>query len=137
MDSAFKRRWEWEYVPIDYEKSESNKSSNYIIKIDDEMSVKWIDFIEVINNKNIVVNPNLGMDKCIGNYFIKPLNDNEIAIKAFINKVIFYLWNDVFKDEDNTVFAENTTYESFFPIDTNGIEQVKQLMERIGLADHS
>jgi len=137
MDSAFKRRWDWEYVPIDYIKNDDNKSSAFIIKVDDDFSVNWIDFIEVINKNNIMDNPNLGMDKCIGNYFIKPKSGNEIQIKDFINKVIFYLWNDVFKDEDNTVFADKTSYESFFPVETNGVEHVKLLMQRIGLVGNS
>lgn len=73
------------------------------------------------------------MDKCIGNYFIKPDNANNITLKPFINKVIFYLWNDVFKDEDNKVFESNGSYEDFFPIFPNGLTKVKELFERIEL----
>ena len=74
-------------------------------------------------------NPNLGMDKCIGNYFINP-TDNTISLKTFINKAIFYLWNDVFKDEfgDESIFAENVTYEDFFPVEKNGAQKVKDLL---------
>ena len=73
------------------------------------------------------------MDKCIGNYFIKPDKDNIISLRPFVNKVIFYLWNDVFKDEDNKVFEDNTSYEDFFPIDTNGKKKIKELFDRIDL----
>ena len=72
------------------------------------------------------------MDKCIGNYFVKPIDGNIIELKPFINKVIFYLWNDVFKDEENKVFEKNTSYEDFFPVSTNGLKKVKELFERIG-----
>lgn len=132
MDSAFKRRWDWVYVPISYEKDEQNKSSEYLIIIGD-FAVNWIDFIHAINVDNIMDNPNLGMDKCIGNYFIKPKTGNEISLEDFIHKVIFYLWNDVFKGEDNNVFGDRISYESFFPIETNGYEQVKSLMARLNL----
>lgn len=132
MDSAFKRRWDWEYIPIDYSRND-NDSFEFEIDIEDGKKYSWIKFIEKINLNHIKVNPSLGMDKCIGNYFIKPDKEKVISLKPFINKVIFYLWNDVFKDEDNKVFEENTSYEDFFPIETNGKEKIKELFDRIGL----
>lgn len=131
MDSAFKRRWDWEYIPINYEKSEENPSSNYQVVVSDSISFSWLEFIEKVNTI-IKENSNLGMDKCIGNYFIKA-KDNSITLKEFINKAIFYLWNDVFKDEDDHIFEENTFYEDFFPIATKGKEKVLKILEKIGL----
>lgn len=131
MDSAFKRRWDWEYIPINYEKSVDNPSSNFRVFISETESFSWLDFIEKVNTV-IKENPNLGMDKCIGNYFIKAKN-NVITLEEFINKAIFYLWNDVFKDEDDHIFEENTFYEDFFPIDTKGKEKVLKILEKISL----
>lgn len=131
MDSAFKRRWDWEYIPINYEKSEENPSSNYQVVVSGSISFSWLEFIEKVNTI-IKENPNLGMDKCIGNYFIKA-KDNIITLEDFINKAIFYLWNDVFKDEDDHIFEENTFYEDFFPISTKGKEKVLKVLEKIGL----
>lgn len=137
MDSAFKRRWDWEYIPICYtaidDFKKKNDSFDFEIDIEDGKKYSWIKFIEKINLNHIKVNPSLGMDKCIGNYFIKPDNGNVISLKPFVNKVIFYLWNDVFKDEDNKVFEENTSYEDFFPIETNGKKKIKELFDRIDL----
>jgi hypothetical protein len=137
MDSAFKRRWDWEYVPICYNPIDDFKNKNdsydFEIDIEDGSKYNWIKFIEKINLNHIKNNQSLGMDKCIGNYFIKPDINNTISLKPFINKVIFYLWNDVFKDEDNKVFEENTSYEDFFPIGTNGKKKIKELFERIEL----
>ncbi|MBY0066652.1 AAA family ATPase [Empedobacter falsenii] len=137
MDSAFKRRWDWEYVPICYdevnEEGGENKSYNFVIDLGNGSQYSWIKFIEYINLNHIKENPNLGMDKCIGNYFVKPEDGDSISLKQFINKVVFYLWNDVFKDEDNSVFEENSSYEDFFPITTNGLKKVTELFERIGL----
>jgi len=137
MDSAFKRRWEWEYIPICYEAQnedgKNNESFNFEISLGDGSKYRWIDFLAKINNDHIKNNSALGMDKCIGNYFTKPDEDNKITLKPFINKVIFYLWNDVFKDEDNKVFESNGSYEDFFPILTNGLAKVKELFERINL----
>lgn len=137
MDSAFKRRWQWEYCPICYtditEDDTVNESFNYEIDIQDGKKYRWIDFIKKININHIKSEPTLGADKCIGNYFIKPDEGNTINLKPFINKVIFYLWNDVFKDEQNSVFEENTSYEDFFPINSAGKQKIKELFSRIGL----
>lgn len=130
MDSAFKRRWEWEYIPINYDES-NNPSSKFIVEFDDKTYFSWLDFIEKVNDK-IKNNHNLGMDKCIGNYFINP-TDNIISLKTFINKAIFYLWNDVFKDEfgDESIFGEGVSYEDFFPIEKNGAKMVIALLETL------
>lgn len=133
MDSAFKRRWSWEYIPINYlelnEDETSNESFNYNVKLNETTTFKWIDFIKAVNSE-IKSNSNLGMDKCIGNYFIKT-NDNIIELEEFVNKTIFYLWNDVFKDEANDVFPENVTYEDFFPIKSSGVENLKKIIEKL------
>lgn len=129
MDSAFKRRWDWEYIPINYDYSENNGSSKFKVQLSESESFSWLKFIESVNDL-IKTNENLGMDKCIGNYFIKPVTDL-IGFELFINKVIFYLWNDVFKDEtdDNSIFKDKTTYEDFFPVQSNGINKVKEILE--------
>ena len=129
MDSAFKRRWDWEYIPIDYEKSLNNQSSEFQVVISDAEKFYWIDFIKKVN-EIIKNNENLGMDKCIGNYFIKA-KDNIITLEEFINKAVFYLWNDVFKDEVDSIFEENSFYEEFFPTATNGREKVLTMLEKI------
>ena len=139
MDSAFKRRWDWEYIPICYNPiddfKQKNDSFDFEIDIEDEKRYSWIKFIEKINLNHIKVNPSLGMDKCIGNYFIKPDNGNIISLKPFVNKVIFYLWNDVFKDEDSSdsIFDKGISYEDFFPIETNGKEEVKKILNDLDI----
>lgn len=133
MDSAFKRRWDWEYIPICYDDIPENESFEYKVKIDEITSFKWVDFIKNVNAV-IKANQNLGMDKCIGNYFIKS-DSKEITLNEFVNKAIFYLWNDVFKDEDSSdsIFEKGTSYEDFFPIDTKGIEEVKKILKAINI----
>jgi hypothetical protein len=129
MDSAFKRRWDWEYIPINDSFSEENKSSKFKVKLSETEYFSWLSFILSVNSL-IKQNDNLGMDKCLGNYFIKPISDI-IDIDVFINKAIFYLWNDVFKDEmeENNIFLNKTTYEDFFPIESDGIVKLKEILE--------
>lgn len=136
MDSAFKRRWNWQYVPIDYDIKEDNPSSNFVVNLSEKEKFLWVDFIKNVNNiiKN---NPNLGMDKCIGNYFVKP-DSGIIDLKTFVNKVLFYLWNDVFKDEidEDSIFKNGVTYEDLFPID-HSLEHLRSILDDLGVKIHN
>ena len=134
MDSAFKRRWDWEYVPIDY----NCPSSNFNIQLDNGKKFKWLDFLKSVNKE--IFNIDKNQDKQIGNWFINAENSNNIiSEKIFINKVIFYLWNDVFKDEERTIFKlegiDDITYTNFFE---EGISEnlVSNIFEkRLGLME--
>ena len=92
IDSAFKRRWEWEYVPIEFDNTEAD---NYLIIIGIE-HYSWRIFIEAVNEKIKVVTES--EDKKLGQFFIKSF-DNLIPEKVFKTKVMFYIWNDILKDE--------------------------------------
>lgn len=89
MDSAFKRRWEWEYVPVKY--GTDVDSSKFKITIG-EKTYNWHTFLEAVNAK--IKDVTSSEDKQMGNFFIK----GDVDAKAFCNKVMFYLWNDVSKD---------------------------------------
>ena len=93
MDSAFKRRWSWEYVPIDYENAESGK---FEINIGNEPPYNWHDFLKAVNGK--IKKVTSSEDKQMGNFFIKGSVDE----KEFCDKVMFYLWSEVGKDNYQT-----------------------------------
>ena len=92
MDSAFKRRWSWEYVPIDYKNAESAK---FEINIGGEPE-NWHEFLKKINEK--IKKVTSSEDKQMGNFFIK----GSIDEKEFCDKVMFYLWSEVGKDNYQT-----------------------------------
>ena len=57
-----------------------------------------------------------------------------------IYKVIFFLWNDVFKDEErdeNNIFKPGITYQSFFPIDSNASEIIKDILDTYSITNTS
>ena len=93
MDSAFKRRWDWEYVPVNY--SKDIDSGKFIINIAGAEYL-WVDFLEKVNDK--IYDATNSEDKQMGNFFIK----KSVDAKEFINKVMFYLWNEVCKEEYGT-----------------------------------
>lgn len=109
IDSAFKRRWDWEYMPIDKGTDENGKELEWKIKVG-EAEYDWWSFLTIINDL-IASDPSLGEDKQLGYFFCKA-KEGIIDEKMFVNKVCFYLWNDVFKDFLPTHKALQTTDES-------------------------
>ncbi len=88
IDSAFKRRWDWAYMPI------SNAEKRWTIEVGG-YSYDWWQFLEKINEK--IGSTTNSEDKKLGYFFCKA-QKGVISAKTFVGKVIFYLWNDVFKD---------------------------------------
>lgn len=88
IDSAFKRRWDWKYMPID------TKKENWNIEVDGK-KYSWTVFLEKVNEQIFEVTKS--EDKKLGFYFCRA-NNNVVGAEKFVSRVIFYLYNDVFKD---------------------------------------
>ena len=74
----------------------------------------WKDFVEKVNKK--ILDLTESEDKQLGEFFIKPDNGNTISEGRFLSKVMFYLWNEVCKDEhkDRSFFKlKDGSYFSF------------------------
>lgn len=145
MDSAFKRRFDWEYVPIKYKKDDSCgetwNADTFKIQIGTSR-YSWLKFLEIINANVYVVSRT--EDKEMGEFFIKPQNGNIIDFKAFRSKVLFYLWDSVYKNEEGSSDAEMVfffnnprnnkpvTFQSLFEGDEEQQQNlVKQIMSRL------
>lgn len=99
MDSAFKRRWNWEYVPIQQGRNTLTKNPlGWAVVVgegDQQRDYDWWSFVEKIND--VIDTLTSSEDKKLGYFFVKP-KGKTIDQKLLVNKVFFYLWNDVFRD---------------------------------------
>lgn len=140
IDSAFKRRWDWKYVPIrEGRDKETNAPLNWYINTGDKQ-YKWWSFISKVNE--LIGSLTNSEDKKLGYFFCKA-KDGEIDADLFVSKVIFYLWNDVFKDygfDDKDFQDEEGKILSFdrFYEDKNGktnvdITIVELFLENLGV----
>ena len=94
IDSAFKRRWEWQYVPIAQPDDPAVVARKIVAN---GQKYDWWDFISILNAQ--IADVTKSEDKQLGYFFVKaPKATGEISCKQFANKVLFYLFNDVFKD---------------------------------------
>ena len=133
IDSAFKRRWDWTYIPI------SNANKGWTICVGDAR-YDWWQFVEKVNA--LIGSTTYSEDKKLGYFFCKA-KGGVISAETFVGKVIFYLWNDVFKDYDfsgdafKDVDGNKLTFDKFYTAEGNNSkvveEKVKLFLKNLGL----
>lgn len=126
IDSAFKRRWDWTYMPI------SDAEKHWVIEVDG-YNYDWWKFLEKMNEK--IYSTTNSEDKKLGYFFCKAQN-GVISAKTFVGKVIFYLWNDVFKDYEfgDAIFNdEDGSKLSFDKFYTSEEKNSKVVEEKVAL----
>ena len=134
IDSAFKRRWDWLYVPI------GDAGKGWTIDVNGN-KYDWWQFLSAINDK--VYDATYSEDKKLGYFFCKA-KDGVITAEKFVSKVIFYLWNDVFKDSEfeGDAFKDGNgdklSFDKFYIAEGNKAKvntaNVEQFLKNLGLA---
>ena len=122
IDSAFKRRWEWQYMPIDKGYDANGQEIKWAIE---GLTKKydWWSFLDKINAQ--IGEATQSEDKKLGFFFCKA-SDGVISAEKFVGKVIFYLWNDVFKNNgfEGPIFKDvdgtELSFSKFYKSDTKG-----------------
>lgn len=135
IDSAFKRRWNWKYMPIEYKPIDHKGNTiSWSFKIG-ESQYSWGDFLEKINPEIYTLTES--SDKQMGYFFAKADPQTDIISEdVFLNKVLFYLWTDVFKDYDvsSVVFKNKKKNRSFrFTDFFEDPEALGNFIENLGL----
>jgi len=122
IDSAFKRRWEWQYMPIGKGYDENGQEIKWAIE-GATKKFSWWSFLEKINAQ--IGEATQSEDKKLGFFFCKA-TDGVISAEKFVGKVIFYLWNDVFKNNgfEGPIFKDvdgtELTFAKFYKSDMKG-----------------
>ncbi len=122
IDSAFKRRWEWQYMPIGKGYDENGQEIKWAIE-GATKKFSWWSFLEKINAQ--VGEATQSEDKKLGFFFCKA-TDGVISAEKFVGKVIFYLWNDVFKNNgfEGPIFKDvdgtELSFAKFYKSDMKG-----------------
>lgn len=93
IDSAFKRRWGMEYVGVNYTDAEQ-----FTVVIDETHKYSWSEILKGLNG--YIKQEKHSTNKILGNRFVQSDENNVISAVAFRDKVLFFLFNDVFKEED-------------------------------------
>lgn len=102
LDTAFKRRWIFEYLPIDFTNCARGEVPIHHV---DLPKVEWKKLAQTINT--VLVQLKVVEDKLIGPWFIK---DSDLvegqAEQTFIGKICSYLWDDAlkYKNQNDKIF---------------------------------
>lgn len=134
IDSAFKRRWDWQYMPI------SDGKKGWRIEANGKR-YDWWQFLQKMNDK--IGSTTNSEDKKLGYYFCKAKN-GIIDAETFVGKVVFYIWNDVFKDfaeEAGDLFKDVVgilSFNKFYTVGMDGKakvveEKVERLLQNLGV----
>ncbi len=102
MDSAFKRRWQFEYVPIVFDSLDFKD-----VKIAG-FNILWKDFGKKLNIH--LTNIGVEEDKLIGQRFIS-ISDMNNSDKV-ASKLLIYLWDDVVRYKRKELFREVKTFSN-------------------------
>lgn len=126
VDSAFKRRWDWQYVPI------SDAGKQWVVRVNGN-DYSWWNFLEEINKR--IYKATYSEDKKLGYFFCKANNDGVIDADKFVSKVVFYLWNDVFKDMEfeGDAFKDGEngklSFDKFYKVEASKTKVVSDKVE--------
>lgn len=135
IDSAFKRRWDWKYVKI------ANSGKNFRIAVNGN-EYDWWEFVEAINSH--IGTDTDQEDKKLGYFFAKAKKNDEgkyiISADTFLSKVIFFIYNDVYKDFgfDDDIFKDEDgqvlTFANYFDQYGDTVpEKVEHFIQNLGL----
>ena len=106
LDNAFQRRWDMELVPNICKWNDEDHKNQAKSKIGDT-DIRWETFRKAINSEISDGDFFNADDKQLGLFFIEA-EDDKIDGKKFANKVLKYLWADVFKRDTGKIFkSEN------------------------------
>jgi hypothetical protein len=97
------------------------------------LSYSWVDFQKEINKR--IYDIDNSEDKQLGDFFVNP-HDGIITADILLNKILFYIWNDVCKDDSERIFKVKTqqgenaiTFSGFFCPEKE--EKLQELMAYI------
>lgn len=121
MDTAFKRRWSFEYIGINDEQKDMDMVNVLLPSNENkQQQVNWNSLRKAINSKLLDNSiQKINEDKLLGPYFLsneiikkKPNDlehmvvDNDRFLKEFKSKVLMYLYEDVCKQHKNIIFND-------------------------------
>jgi hypothetical protein len=98
MDAAFKRRWGWRTVNL---MQGAEKLKDVFVEMpSSEVPLRWIDLVRVLNERIMAY---ASEDKRIGPWLLEA-EGNVIPATAIREKLLHYLWHDVFRARREQLF---------------------------------
>jgi len=107
LDSAFKRRWSFKYMPIDFQ---SSPKGSVIL---DGRQLTWDILAKSINEVLSSEYAHLEEDRFIGPWFLNKEEVHSQFSKAIESKLFTYLWNDVLRHQQKDKIFNDQNVATF------------------------
>ena len=107
LDTAFRRRWEQFYIPLQYD--DGPQVSLSISSGSEVIETTWLDFVKALNLR--LSNNAIAEDRLVGPWFIKASEFRKSG--AVPGKLLIYLWDDVFRTHGREVVFDTTHVKTF------------------------
>lgn len=110
LDTAFRRRWRQEYLPLAYESGPDGDVA-YLDATGTRHALSWRVFVELLNSyltDNQIID--IAEDRLLGQWFVKK---NELDGKSIPEKVLLYLWDDLLRHEGRELIFDTSRIKTY------------------------
>ena len=113
LDTAFKRRWSFRYMPIDFEAHRGFAGFQESHITIGGLAISWVDFATTINS--LLEENQITEDRFLGPFFVSPTELRSGGLSDVVaQKVLPYLWDDVLKlDDERSIIFNTADYKTF------------------------
>ena len=119
MDTAFKRRWEWESCSVEAEYKEFKKEFSKAYLNDGRKKWDWLALIKKLNDS--ITNASNMEDKQIGPWFLKPIGTGEVCETIFSNKLLS-IFGSMYSREQDSPNSPSISMMMFGPLVSLSVE---------------
>lgn len=107
MDTAFKRRWQFKYLQIDYSKA-SKGTLNIPIESAGNITIQPIEWsiLAMVINKHLATE-RIPEDRLLGHRFISETELQKDPDNTLKGKLLMYLWDDILRHSQKTIIFKD------------------------------
>nr|WP_174506096.1 AAA family ATPase [Acinetobacter sp. Marseille-Q1620] len=123
LDTAFKRRWKFRYIPLNFDKCPDNTLP--LFNPEGSTPITWAVFAQTVNR--VLASQSIPEDRHLGPWFVgkNELDTEEKAKDCLTGKILMYLWDDVLRHHDLSIIF-NPDIKTFgeltrFPMDSKQV----------------
>lgn len=129
LDTAFRRRWEQEYLPL-YDDNEFPEGTLHFVNDSGApRTMEWRFFVKALNDW-LIEKVDVAEDRLLGQWFLK---ERELG-GAVPSKILLYLWDDLLRHEDRSILFDLANLKTFGDLHTT-LKQNKQIFS-VPFLDH-
>lgn len=110
IDTAFRRRWRQEYLPLDY-RSGPDGDVAYVDATGKKHQLAWREFVKLLNG-HLISNQTMEIaeDRLLGQWFVKKI---ELDGNSIPEKVLLYLWDDLLRHEGRDLIFDTSRIKTY------------------------